>query len=446
MRIKREITIFSILEFRDIEKHLEKRAAEGWMLKKVGTFLWNYEETTPQKVHFSIVFFPKTTALEPEPSDNLLMMREYCEKTGWKLVAENGQMQIFCNEEEKPLPIETEACIQVENIHQTAKKNLTFVHWILLINAFMQLGLQAMQFIFDPLNWLGLGYHFYLGLVWIALGIGSATELIQYYTWYHKAKRIAAEEEELYLPKSHTIFRGIYLGIAFVSLILSILSIAEFTSSKYGVLVIVYAIMAIGVPLCVSRLLKERKVSAKKNRIAIVILAVIVSVGMTAYTFVSIIKDFDNFFQKEKAVSLQISDFIEVEDEDFRESFRMSNSPFISYVEGYQAAKWEEGAEEIMMIDYTILVIKAPFCYDFCKNELLKEYSYLSDDVLIEKSGYKKIDAAKWGAEEVYCNYFDDEPSNKFVVCYEDRMIKIDFSWDVTDSDMEKVSELILKK
>ena len=446
MRIKREIPIFSILEFRDIEKHLEKRAAEGWMLKKVGPFLWNYEETTPQKVHFSIVFFPKTTALEPEPSDNLLMMRENCEKTGWKLVAENGQMQIFCNEEENPLPIETEACIQVENIHQTAKKNQLFPHWILLLTAFMQLGVQALQFVIAPLNWLGMGFNFYLCLVWIALGIGFATELVQYYTWYYKAKRIAVEEEKLYLPKSHKAFRVIYLGIAFVSLILSILSIAEFTSSKYGVLVIVYAIMAIGVPLCVSRLLKERKVSAENNRIAIVVLTVVVVVGMAAYIFVSIVKDADNIFQKEKDVSLQISDFIEVEDEDFRESYLVSNSQFISYVDGFQAEKREEGAEELMMIDYTILVIKVPFLYDFCKNELLKEYRYLSDDVLIEKSGYKKTDAAKWGAEEVYCYYFDDEPSNKFVACYEDRMIKIDFSWDVTDSDMEKVCELMLKK
>ena len=84
MKTKREIFMHSLLEFKEIEKRLEQRALEGWRLKKIG-FFWTYEKAEPKQVHYSIVFFPKTNVLEPEPSDSLVMMREYCEQTGWKL-------------------------------------------------------------------------------------------------------------------------------------------------------------------------------------------------------------------------------------------------------------------------------------------------------------------------------------------------------------------------
>ncbi len=444
MRIKREIPIYSMLEFKELEKHLEKRAAEGWMLKKAGSLLWSYEEATPQKVHFSIVFFPKTTALEPEPSDNLIMMREFCEKTGWKLVAEIGQMQIFCNEEDNPVSIETESWIQVENIHQSAKKNVLIVYWILLINSVMQLGLQIMQFAMNPLNWLGAGYNLYLSLTWLALGIGYGVELILYYIWHKKAKRIASEEERLYLPKSYKAFRVVYLGIAFVSLVLSILALMQFTSSKYGILVLVWTMVLLGIPFGVSRFLKSRKVSAKWNRIAIVIVAIVASIGMVAYTFASIAKDADIIFHK-KEMPLMLEDFKEVNHDEFVESFRISDSVLIYYADGFQAEDLKVAVAERLKIDYTIIVVKVPFLYDLCKNELLKKYDYLyENDELIVENGYKKVDDSKWNAEEVYRYHdYDGEPNNDFIVCYEDRMIQINFSWDVTDADIEKVSELI---
>ena len=68
MKTKREIFMYSLLEFKEIEKRLENRAAEGWRLKKAGTFFWTYEEAEPKQVHYSIVFFPKTDNLQPENS------------------------------------------------------------------------------------------------------------------------------------------------------------------------------------------------------------------------------------------------------------------------------------------------------------------------------------------------------------------------------------------
>jgi len=97
------------------------------------------------------------------------------------------------------------------------------------------------------------------------------------------------------------------------------------------------------------------------------------------------------------------------------------------------------------MIDYTILVVKAPFIYDFCKNELLSDNDY--DEKYPELQGYqgyRKVDIIQRGALEVYRNYdFENEPENEYIICYEDRILQIDFSWDVTDEEIEKVYEII---
>lgn len=446
MKTKREIFMYSLLEFKEIEKRLEKRAAEGWRLKKAGTFFWTYEEAEPKQVHYSIVFFPKTDNLQPEPSDSLLMMREYCKRTGWKLVAEQGQMQVFCNEEVNPVPIETEAWIQVKNIHETMKKGIVLTHAILLANAVLQLGMQAVQFFTNPLNWLSMGFNFYIIWCWIGLGIGSAVEIIHYFAWYKKAKRMAEEEEILYLPKSIKAFRITCLIIPMVALFFAVLALANFTTGKYGLLVLVWSTVIIGVPIGGSRLLKKWKVSAKWNRIVIVLLAIVCTVGMTVGIFVSVSEDANLIFRRDEDMLIQLSDLREVEEDQLRSSSRRSDSLFLFREEGYQSERLEEGVDlsERSSMEYTILRVKMPFIYDYCKEELMAEKYRYVDLAWVNQSGYRKVDMPAWGALEVYCYYYDDGVTeNEYFVCYEDCMLQIDFGWDVTDEDIAKVRESI---
>lgn len=446
MKTKREIFMYSLLEFKEIEKRLEKRAAEGWRLKKTG-FFWTYEEAEPKQIHYSIVFFPKTDQLEPEPSDSLVMMREYCERTGWKLAAEQGQMQIFCNEEPNPVPIETEAWIQVKNIHETMKKGIVFSHSILFINAIVQLGLQAMQFFTNPLSWLSMGFNFIMIWCWTFLGIGSAVELIHYYTWYKKAKRIAEEEEILYLPKPISVFRTVCLAIGFMALALAILALMDFTTGKYGALVLVWTIVILGVPIGGSRLLKKWKVSAKWNRVIIVLLAIVCTVGMTMVIFTSVSEDADIIFNRNDEMLLHVSDFREVDEDELHGYPRKNNSIFLFREEGYQSEHFEEG-EDVRLrlhLNYTFIVVKLPFVYDFCKEELIEDKMRYVDIEFGDQSGYRKVEMSVWGAEEVYQYHnFDGEPKYEYLVCYPDRILQIDFGWDVTDEDIEKVKERIL--
>lgn len=448
MEKKREYNKYSILQIRKMEEHLEQMAEKGWMLEKAGSLIWTYHKIEAKQMHFSIVFFPKTSALDPEPSENLKMMWEFCEQTGWKLAAQLGQMQIFYNEAEHPVPIETEAWIQVKNIHETAKSSVIFTYGILLFNSILQIGTQTMQFALEPIDWLAFGYNVFLLLVWIAFGIGCSVELIYYYAWYRKAKRIAEEEEVLFLPKPIHGFRVVYLGIAFLSLAFAILSIADVLSGKYGLLVILWTTAIIGGVYFISRILKAFKVSARKNMIITCILGVLVSVIMGVHIFSSIAADAELLFEKKAEMPIQLSDIREVSTDDLVGNLRAGNSIFISYIDATEFEDLEEGEEEeeFLSIDYKMIDINTPFVYDFCKKELLTQDNYLSESDENYWDAYKKVEMPVWEAQEVYRRYTGGEMRNDFILCYENILLEISFGWDVTDEDIAKVREIVKTK
>ena len=115
---KRRLMTFTFYDRTGIEKDLEKQAAKGWLLEKCAATGWIYRRIEPAKIHFAVVYVPAISMFDPEPSEKQKRFQDFCEHTGWELIASNIQMQIFCNRRENPIPIETEPEIEVENIHK----------------------------------------------------------------------------------------------------------------------------------------------------------------------------------------------------------------------------------------------------------------------------------------------------------------------------------------
>lgn len=44
MKTRYELNIYSVVEFQNLERHLEKMATKGWMLKSMGQFFIKYEK------------------------------------------------------------------------------------------------------------------------------------------------------------------------------------------------------------------------------------------------------------------------------------------------------------------------------------------------------------------------------------------------------------------
>ncbi len=76
------------------------------------------------------------SAFDPEPSEQQVRFQEFCEHTGWKLAGTSAQLQIFYNEAEHSVPIETDAALEIETVHKAVKKG--FLYAIIVV---MLLGL-----------------------------------------------------------------------------------------------------------------------------------------------------------------------------------------------------------------------------------------------------------------------------------------------------------------
>ena len=124
-KTKRQLTMYTFMDFPAMERYLEKMAARGWMIDKADSPIWRFRRTEPKKVHFAVMFFPKASAYDPGPSEEQRTLWDFAEQSGWKLAAQTtAQWQFFYNEAEAPVPMETDAAVRVENIHRAAKRGI----------------------------------------------------------------------------------------------------------------------------------------------------------------------------------------------------------------------------------------------------------------------------------------------------------------------------------
>ena len=62
---KRELNLYAFYDHTGLERHLEKMAANGWMLEAVGTYALRYRRCEPKKLRFAVSTTPRPTAFGP---------------------------------------------------------------------------------------------------------------------------------------------------------------------------------------------------------------------------------------------------------------------------------------------------------------------------------------------------------------------------------------------
>ena len=179
-----------------IARHLEKMAARGWMLESCSNFTWRYRRISPAKLHFAVTYFPQASDFDPEPSEQQRTFREFCEMAGWKHVVSWAQMQIFVNERENPVPMETDALVQVQTIHKAMKKNYLPSQLLLLAVSLLNAGLLIHTLITNPLYVLSSNSSLFTGSCWTLMLVLCSAEIWAYYHWYHRAKKAAEQNGE----------------------------------------------------------------------------------------------------------------------------------------------------------------------------------------------------------------------------------------------------------
>ena len=227
---------FAFYDYRTIEEHLEEMAEKGWFLEQMGEIFWTYKRIEPKKLHFAVTYFLKDGYDTQEEKENIAKAREFCQQNGWVSVGRwNGMMQIFCNAEENPVPLETDPVVFVNSIHAAMKKgefSASILFFLLNIYwgfQFVSIFRQQPSYVFQ--NPIVL-------LVLPLLAIASIFVLIQwfdYIKWHRKAVKTALEgrmpkkgkmKKIWYLPKFvlyiYAVFilllQGVYFPVYFIFL------------------------------------------------------------------------------------------------------------------------------------------------------------------------------------------------------------------------------------
>lgn len=194
---KRQWEQFAFYDKTDIEEKLEAMAAQGWLIEQPGNLLWRYRRIEPKQVHINVTYFPNASEFDPCPTDGQQQMEDFCAKEGWILAARWGQMQIFYNERENPVPIETDPVTQVHTIHRAMKKNMLPLHFFLLALCVYQLGFTGWQFVHDPVDFLSTSSRLFMIPAWLLILLPILLEIFWYFRWHRNA--VMAAENGVFL-------------------------------------------------------------------------------------------------------------------------------------------------------------------------------------------------------------------------------------------------------
>ncbi len=164
---KRRIEVFSFFDHTGIARHLTQMADQGWLLEKISNFGWTYRRIAPKKLTFSVGYYPKASAFDSEPTDEQKEFHDFCEHTGWVLAATSAQIQVFYNEQENPIPIDTDPMLEIETIHAAAKKSYLPSYFVLLLVSILNGALFIARLLGDFTGLLSSSADLFTGFAWL---------------------------------------------------------------------------------------------------------------------------------------------------------------------------------------------------------------------------------------------------------------------------------------
>ena len=445
---------FDFFDRAGISKYLEEQALQGWMLEKIGRVFWKFKSIEPAPMHFAVTYFPKASEYDPEPSEEQALFYEMCEHTGWKLVTTSAQMQIFCNEEVNPVPIETDPCVDVENIHKSINKVYRPLNVALAVLCSIQIKNYITRLTSDPMSTLSNNALLVTLLGFVLLLIFSLHEIMRYSAWHKKAKK-AAEQEGIFLnPGTKKTFENIIFAIFFLAFFYLLISSDHRMTVIYVVTALGFTAIRWFVRL-LSKWMKHKKVSAAENGLlSFVILARLIG----SYTYLTTtdrinllpedvenklsVYSGDTFAIENGKLPLTMEDFAEGDFSDYITTLSVNETVFSAQL--YCVHHSEEPDPDIPAINYTVTKIKMPQLHDWYLEKTLDQTFKVHHRVTFSfHLEYIPIYSESWGAEHVYRRYSDGHPLDTYLIDLGDRIIELSPDWELTTEQKQTIVSIL---
>lgn len=432
---KRQLIPFSFYDRTGMEAHLENMARQGWMLQRITNWGWSYRRGEPKAVHFAISYYPRASEFEPEPTEEQLTFQDFCRRSGWHLAAASGQMQVFYNEQEDPVPIETDPVLELEMVAKASRRMLP-VHIVFLLLGFCMGGSWCYSLFHDPIGLLASASSLFLGLCWLCLFLYAAVDLTLYFTWLFRAKRAARQEEFLPTRGCHRLMQGI--EVLTVAGLVYWLLVSRLPGSQ-----LLFLAMLLGYAALVlivngtKELLKRKKVSAKVNRTVTLAVDGVLALAIMGGISLGLLQAF-------QSGAFSIADYLETpvsaaellgtDNGAYTTSTSFDTSALVTRQEFRQ---WSRTQPDLPGLELTVVKVHVPGLYGLCFSQLYHAYDAApktdeTGTVHIPGAAYRQIDAAPWGAQTAYRLYEGETPTNRYLLCWPGQLAELSADWDLT--------------
>ena len=461
---KREYILYSFYDRTGIETHMEQMAAKGWMLVKMGRAFWTYRRTEPKAVHFSVVYFAPASEFDCAPGEAQQTFQDYCAAAGWTLAASWSQMLIFASEAPSPAPIETDAPVQVEAVHQAMKKNFLLSYGLLLALALFQLIRVLLDFWRHPTDSLANPGALDMLVLWPLLVLFCATEIAAYFLWRRKARRIANEEGRFTPTRGHRRLRLAYELLTTVSLLTLFFSVSPRIALPL-VIVLVVLLALQGLLAGLRHLLRRTGWTTEVNRLVTQVLSFLVAfavIGGVYWGAVRLIREEpwretytwqgDKYDVHPIDLTLTLSDLTgERYEHVSRERFD-TRTFFLSR----QSCKETVGQpQKQLTLSYEVTDIRRPWLRDMVVRDCLENTGYTFSagfgqfKFTIDWDWLPEEAPGAWNADAAYRKYYVKEedgrlsPTNTYLLFYGDRIVELILPEEPTDAQRAIVGETL---
>ena len=412
-----EMNFYSIYDRAGLEKHLEDMAAKGWMLDKMGQYLWYYRRTESRKIKFAVSFFPSASVFDPAPSEKQETYREFCEHAGWNFIGCSGQLEVYWHEDENAVPLLTDPMMEIKTIHKTAKKTVILSNVLLFAIVIMNVCRTIQFYRNNTISALLSDSNFWTALEIVFVGVYCVSELIRYFAWYFKAKKIAESEEHFLTTKSTIGYTKAMLGIMILLFVIGFASFMLDESILVGAVILGYSTVIFAIVFGIKSILKKMNASTNVNRTITFISCFVVSLIVTSIATFFILRNIEPHQSYQEELPLSIEDLAMVEIGEYSCYENMEESSVLKRLSVRQESS---SLEEVPELSYAVIDIKYPALYDVCVEAFLKGAGKYNSEIV-----YHEITDEIWGADKVYRLHEGAEYLNTYLLCYENRIVQI---------------------
>ena len=453
---KRVMTQFCFYDRTGIEKMLEKQAAKGWMLESIGQLSWNYRRTEPKQVHFAVTYYPNASMFDPYPTVGEELYQEFVSHSGWRFVASNAQLQIFCSEAENPVPIETDPMVELQNIHKAVKKSYLPGYYIMLAAASLNLILMAWRLYENFTGTLANNANLFTILCWTLLFGIELTEVISYYIWRRKALRAAETDGSFVETSNRNNITWAILVVVSAALILTLTSITP-KAAYVAVVMLVVMFAAVALVLLFTQWMKKTGFSREDNKAYTILATVFISLALTGVATWVVAGIFDRhqedihvrdtyeindmtFTRYGDDVPLTVAELTGEDTVNYSTYKTFNSSILIDQLAANQHPDFGSGHGESLR--YVVIEVKFTPLFGFCLRDYLNMYQGQQIVDIFGDEYYREFhptDPTTWGADKAWQLYSKEYAMPEYLLVYGNRIVNFDFSLEPTQEQKDMV-------